>query len=370
MRIKLFFIFILNSIWLHANMASPVNEGTFGTRPFISQYVHILKENLHISLHENFEYADFVIEYNIHAEKSGTQIPLLFYASSYYGNFKVSIDGKEVALAKQEDFWNAYGPEKEKLTNFHYLYNSDRKAVLEIENQFNYGRSDRIYLNDFLYFETDISEGNHTIKVTYTATNWRYKHNRLNEDSFRYALAPAKYWKSFGKLNITIDASNVNDEIAINLGTPTTGNNNGISFYEFNQLPVDVIEITRIPTLSGFANVLLQIESFWLAVIFISCIVLFHIWQMFRFRKKYPRRKFSTPAFIGAATIPLLFIILLILTTFWIDAAIGEPYASGRESYSAFFSFLYLPKYILYYVLFSIILDFLFKKTVSKTTKI
>ncbi len=367
MKIKIFLLCVFNIVLLHANMASPVREGTFGTRPFISQYVNILHENLHITIDENFEYADFVVEYNIHAEKSGTQIPLLFYASSYYENFKVTIDGKEVTLTRQEDFWNAYGPEKEKLTNFHYLYNADRKAVSEIENQFKHGRNDRIYLNDFLYFETDLSEGNHTIKVTYTASNWRYKHNRLNEDSFRYALAPAKYWKSFGTLNVTIDTSQVKDAIAINVGTPKSGDINGVSTYEFNKLPLEVLEITRIPTLGGFTKFLMKIESFWLAIILISFIVIYHIWQMFRFRKKYPWLKFSTPAFIGACLIPFLFVVALIFTTFWIDASIGEPYASGRESYGAFFGFISLPKYILIYVVFSIAIDFIFKKQQAKT---
>ncbi len=353
---------------MYANMASPVNEGTFGTRPFISQYVNILHENLHITIDENFEYADFVVEYNIHAEKSGSQIPLLFYASSYYENFKVTIDGKEVTLARQEDFWNAYGPEKEKLTNFHYLYSADRKEISEIENQFKYGRNDRIYLKDFLYFETDISEGNHIIKVTYKATNWRYNHNRVNEDSFRYALAPAKYWKSFGTLTITVDASNVKDQVSINVGTPKSGDINGVSTYEFDKLPVEVLQISRIPTLSSFAKLLMNIESFWLAMILISFVVLFHIWQMYRFRKKQPKRKFSTPAFIGATMIPFLFIFVLLLATFWIDTSIGEPYASGRESYGAFFEFINLPKYLLYYVVFSIVVDFIFKNIHSKAT--
>ncbi len=348
-------------------MASPVNEGTFGTRPFISQYVNILHENLHITIDENFEYADFVVEYQIQAEKSGTQIPLLFYASSYYENFTVTIDGKEVTLARQEDFWNAYGAEKEKLTNFHYLYNADRKEVTEIENQFQYGRSERINLNDFLYFETDISEGNHTIKVTYKATNWRYKHNRLNEDSFLYALAPAKYWKSFGTLNITIDTSKVKDKVSINVGTPKTGEINGIATYEFSKLPVEVLQISRVPKLSGFAKFLMKIESFWFAIILISLLVLFHIWHMFQFRKKHPRRKFSTPAITGAIILPFIFTIVLIFASLWIDAAIGEPYASGRESYGAFFSFLYFPKYLLYYVVFSIVLDFTFKKIIKRS---
>ena len=366
MKPRLFLLCVLNSLLLNANMASPVQEGTFGTRPFINQYVHILHENLRIIIDENFEYADFEVEYIINAEKSGNQIPLLFYASEYYENFEVTIDGKKVALKQQEDFWNLYGIDKEKLTNFQYLYSLDRKAIGEIEHTFEHVRSERISLNDFLYFETDISEGKHTIKVSYKASNWRYKHNRLNEDSFRYVLAPAKYWKSFGTLAVVIDASNVKDQVTINLGIPKSGEYNGVSTYHFDKLPVDILEITRIPTLSSFTKLLLNIESFWLAIILMSFIVIFHVWRMFTFRKKHPKNKFSTPAFIGASTIPIVFIFMVLITTFWIDSAIGKPYASGRESYGAFFEFMYLPKYILYYVLFSILVDFLFKKVHSK----
>lgn len=366
MKIRLFIICILNSLLLNANMASPVQEGTFGTRPFISQYVNILHENLKITIDEKFEYADFEIEYFINAEKSGTQIPLLFYASEYYENFEVTIDGERVTLSRQEDFWNVYGADKEKLTNFEYLYTADRAKVGEIENQFKYGRSEPISLNNFLYFETDITEGKHTIKVTYKATNWRFQHSRLNEDSFRYALAPAKYWKSFGTLAVTIDASNVEDEVSINIGAPKSGDVNGVSTYQFDKLPVEIIEITRNPKLSSFTKTLLRIESFWLAIILMSLIVLYHVWKMHRYRKKYPKKIFSPYAFIGAITIPFVFIFMLLLAAFWIDTSIGEPYASGRKSYGAFFEFLYFPKYLFYYVIFSILVDFLFKKLHAK----
>jgi hypothetical protein len=352
---------------MYANMASPVREGTLGTRPFISQYVHILHENLRITIDEDFNYANFDIEYIINAEKSGVQIPLLFYASEYYEDFEVTIDGKKITLQKQEDFWDLYGEDKEKLTNFHYLYTKDRKAVRELEQQFKHGRSDRISLNDFLYFQTDISEGKHSIKVRYKATHWRYQHNRLNEDSFRYALAPANYWKSFGTLNITIDTSNVKDKIAINLGTPENDNTNGVAKYRFDKLPVDIIRITRIPTLTSFATLLLQIETFWLAIILISFIVVFHVWKMYRFRQKHPKKKISAPAIFGTLIIPVLFVFMGLIATFWIDAAVGKPYASGRESYTAFYDFLNLPKYILTYVLFSVALDFIFKKIQAKT---
>ena len=362
MKLRFFLLCFLNVLWLHANMASPVQEGTLGTRPFINQYVHIVHENLRIVIDENFQYANFDVEYIINAEKSGEQIPLLFYASEYYENFQVYVDGKLVALERQEDFWDLYGKDKEKLANFHYLYTTDRSEVAEVDLSGN----ERVSLNDFLYFKTDLSEGEHRIKVTYKASNWRYKHSRLNEDSFRYVLAPAKYWKSFGTLDVTIDASAVNDEVFINIGTPKTGDINGVSTYTFDKLPLDVIEITRKPTLSAFAQFLLNLESFWLSVILILPFFLLHVWLMYRFRKKYPQKKLSMPAIFGAVIIPFLYIGVAIAATLWIDAAIGKPYASGRQSYGAFFEFLFIPYYLISYILFSIIVDFIFKKIAAK----
>ncbi|MEM6719451.1 MAG: hypothetical protein AAF611_09065 [Bacteroidota bacterium] len=361
-KLKCFCICFFSAMMLYANMASPVQEGTLGTRPFISQYVHILHENLYITLHADFTTAQFEIEYIINAEKDGLQIPLLFYASEYYKDFQVTIDGQEIALQKQEYFWDVYGDDKEKLSNFEYLYNTDAKKSRTLENQFKYERNDRISLNDFLYFETDIAAGKHSIKVSYQATNWRYSHNRLNEDSFRYALAPAKYWKSFGILAITIDASKVQDKITINLGTPKSGEVDEISNYHFEKLPVDMIQITRIPTLSGFAKFLLNLETFWLAIILISFFIVFHVWKMHRFRKQYPFKPRSNTAILGTFIMPLLFVCMLLVSTFWIDEAIGKPYASGRESYGAFYEFLNLPKYVIVYIVFAILVDFMFKK--------
>lgn len=362
MKLRFFLCCFLQVLWVRANMASPVQEGTLGTRPFISQHVHIIHENLRIVIDENFQYANFDVEYIINAEKSGEQIPLLFYASEYYQDFQVYVDGKLVALERQEDFWNLYGKDKEKLANFHYLYTADRSKVAEVDLSGN----ERVSLNDFLYFKTDLSEGEHRIKVTYKASHWRYKHSRLNEDSFRYVLAPAKYWKSFGTLNVTIDASAVKDEVFINIGTPKTGDINGVSIYTFDKLPLDVIEITRKPSLSAFAQFLLNIESFGLSMIFILFFIVIHIFFMYRFRKKQPEKRLSFPAILGAIMIPVLYIILSMAMTLWIDASIGKPYASERQSYGAFFEFLFLPYYLAGYILFTIIVDIIFKKIAKK----
>lgn len=338
---------------LNANMASPVNIGTLGTNPFLNKFVTIIHENLYIKINEGFKYADFDVEYIIHSEKEGINIPLLFYASDYYTDFKVSIDGNPIELKK-------YNIQHEELTNFEYLYNTDNANTPEVHAVFNNGQSETIRLNDFLYFETNISKGKHSINVSYKASAFQYEHRRLTEKSFRYALSPANYWKSFGTLDITIDTSNCNEKITTNLGSPVEGELNSISKYHFSELPVDMIQIDLDTRLGSFSKLLLKIGYFNLALFFMLPLVYFHYKLMKKFRKHNTASKLSETAILGGVLLPFLFLFVLIFSSFFIDYFLGE-HASGREGYGAFFLFLFLPKFILVYLSISIITDLIMK---------
>jgi len=69
-------LIILLQTQVQANMASPVIEGTLGGRPFVSEYVDVIHEDLFIKIDENFEYASFNVKYHINSSKDGFQIPL------------------------------------------------------------------------------------------------------------------------------------------------------------------------------------------------------------------------------------------------------------------------------------------------------
>jgi len=359
MKKKLIIILLFIPLLLNANMASPVQAGTLVANPFLNQYVSVLHENIYVKLDDGFHYANFDIEYQIDAEKDGVNIPFLFYAYQYEGDFKVTIDGKEIELKEIKDFWDLYKEDdKVKFKNYTYLYQNKKEEISNTKE------TDGINLNDFLYFKTDITKGKHSIKVTYKASRWLYKHSRLNEYSFKYVLSPAKYWKSFGTLAITIDATDFKEDITTNLGNPTSGNINGVSTYQFNNLPTETMSITFIPKVSTFANILLKIGYYCLALLFMLPLVYFHYKLMKKYRKRNTTSKLSAIAILGGILLPLLFIFMLIFSSFFIDYFLGK-HASGREGYGAFFSFFFLPKFILIYLPISIVIDLILKKNKS-----
>lgn len=363
-HILYFFLFI--SAISNANMASPIQIGTLGGSPFLHQYVSITHENIVITLDENFDYAHFNVEYFIDAEKDGIQIPLLFYATEYASDFIVTIDGKPLKIETLSDVWNI--PENQlKIVDYNLLYTrNDEIPTLKVG--FKNSQHESISLNDFHYFKTDIKKGKHIIKVSYKASKWNYDHSRLKEESFRYALAPAKYWKSFGTLDITLDTSKCNEIVTTNLGKATSGEKKSVSKYHFDKLPQDMIEIRLEPQLSNFSKWLIKLESFNLALLLMLIPFLIHLKLMFNFRKKNKKSKLSGVAILGGILIPILFIFAIILATFLIDTSIGK-YASGRASYGAFFSFIFLPKFLIIYLVISLIIDFILKKYGSNSTQ-
>lgn len=364
---NIFIILLLcHVLILNANMSSPVQQGTFGARPFLNQFVNVLHENISISIDKDFQYVNFNIEYIIQSEKNGIKIPLLFYASEYYDDFKITLDEKPVQLKKHEDFWDKFNVKNKKLIDFDYLYNVDIKEISEINIEFKKGKSNHIKLNDFIYFETDISKGTHRIKVSYKARKWQYKHRRISKTSFRYALFPAKYWKSFGTLDIKIDASKTIENISTNLGYPINGNLKTVALYHFTEIPVDIININLEPTLNILTKFLLKIESFRLTLFVFIFIIIYHIKLMFKHRKVNPNNLFSFTAILGGIIISFLFAFGLIFFSFTIDYCIGK-YASGRESYGVFYSFLFLPKFWCVYLSFSLTVDYFIKRKITRS---
>jgi len=336
------------SFFLLGNMASPVTEGTLGTRPFINKHVAVVHENLFIKLDKNFNYADFQIEYIIEANEDGLNIPLLFYASEYKNGFKVEIDGNPIAVKKIPDSWGI--SKADKFNDFDYVFNSEKNHLNEfewedLEENMSFGISSK----DFLYFETDISKGKHIIKVNYTAVRWMYKDDWLKSYSFRYALAPAKYWKSFGTLDITIDSSNFNEIITTNLGSPTKTEAHVLT-WTFNKLPTDVLRINFKPTVSSFTQTLINLEPFGLALIIGIILTLIHLFLVYYFRKQNPLKKYSSIVILGSLVVPILFILSWIFLFGIIDDNIGE-HASKRHGYAqvgiVVLTFFIIPVYFL-----------------------
>ncbi|MDX2362728.1 MAG: hypothetical protein QNK23_18100 [Crocinitomicaceae bacterium] len=351
MRILIYLLFMLIQVQAFANMANPVLSGTLGGRPFVNQYVDVVHEDLFIKIDDKFEFAQFNVRYHINSSRDGIQIPFLFYASAYLDSFIVKIDGVEV---KVKDIpYDFEVQEGAKFKDFSYFFeNSDYNESVVLEESPKQGFY--ISLDDMIYFETDISEGSHIIEVSYRATKWTDTWDWINEYSFRYALSPAKYWKSFGTLTIEVNATNFNKPLTTNLGVPNSGSIDSIAIWKFDSIPVEVLQINFKPEVDQTADTMMKIGPSGLSYITGAILAVIHLLLLIWYRRRNPLKKYSIVVIVGSVLIPLIFLITWMNYYDFIDSIIGE-HASRRHGYTFFVIALYPIILPIYWVIYWLI---------------
>jgi len=341
MKNLLLIIGILIQSTLLANMAQPYKTGTLGSSPFTNQYVDVVHEYLHITIDPNFQQAHFEVEYQIKADTDGIKIPLLFYASEYYDDFVVSVDGKIVAVKKaSEEYLVPEGTVFEDFAFFFEAPNSNNRSTVSINRSNNSGFL--IRLDDMLYFETDISKGAHTIHVSYNAFRWEDDTDWIKKYSFRYAFSPAKYWRSFGYLEVVIESSEFEYPITTNFPAPATGDLTTTANWHFAEIPLEVLEINYQPEIGTFATFLTKLTPLGIALIMGLVLIVVHYILIKKYRKINPTKKWSWTVFIGGIIVPLLFVLIWVSSYQLIDSLIGTA-ASGIHGYSTFFILVLYP---------------------------
>lgn len=338
-RIILFISILLLSFFSFANMGYPIHKGTLMARPFISEHIDIVKEKILIIPDSNFETAQFIIEYHIDAEKSGNQIPLLFYASDFKEGFRIWLDDNEIELSQVPEAYQEI--EGMPFTDFEYLFEtnewSEKKYVL-----INDSPSSVFYvdIDDLKFFETDFSEGNHTLRVEYVANKWEDHSDWVKEYTFRYVLSPAKYWKSFGDLEIVLDASNLDKTFTTNIGMVENDVLESMYVWTFSSLPTDVLTISYKPKTNLIAATLIKISPAGLAFIFTIVLIIIHLVTMRIYRKNNPNKRFSWVMIIGSLFIPFLALLSYVFAFDFIDFIIGS-HAGKYHGYTFLFMFFY-----------------------------
>ena len=330
-KIAILLLLSLEITFGYANMRQLVFEGDMEAEPFTSKYVDITAEKMVIIPNENFE-TTFKIEYYLKANKSGIKIPLLFYAVKFKKDFALWVDGKKVELqAVPTD----RPLEKTDFMDFECVYGK-KDTLHDPQGYMDFP----ITLNDLKYFETDLSEGNHLIKVEYIADTWRDESDWVNKYSVHYALEPAKHWKSFGSLEIIFDATNCKSNITCNLVSPDSGDLHSIAKWHFSQIPQDFITITYQPKTSWFARFLMFLSPEGITLIMSILFIYFHFGRMKKFRILFPEKTYSKPLVLGNIFIPLLFFLTFIFSFGIISSLIGEE-AGNIGGYSFLSIFLY-----------------------------
>ena len=332
-----------------ANMGEMVSRGTLGTRPFTNQYIDIIKETLFIKIDKGFEYASIRATYFIKSEKDGINIPLLFYASDFQEDFIVKVDGEIVEIREVPyDLKIAKGTQFEDFDYFFKESNHSNQSEVIIHESVNNGFY--ISLKDMKYFETDISKGEHKIEVSYTSKKWTDGWDWINEYSFRYALSPAKYWKSFGDLDIIIDAKEFDSSFITNLGNPSTVDSGKNPQWIFKEIPMDVIHITHIPKINFLSRVLLFINPLGASILLGLLLFILHYKLLKDFRKKHPNSRYNWMAISGSIISPIIILFIWIKFADWIKLSLGSHAGMGIDPYATIFiPILFYPILLLFF---------------------
>lgn len=323
---------------VYANMASPIMEGTKGSTAFLNKNVEILDEIINITLAKDFKSARYDIRYHINTNKNGEQIPMIFQAEDYQSGFKIFVDGKPVGIeALPPNFY----PTTSDTQDFSHVIESGGEVTIW------WTESSGIVeeLSNLKYFKLDLSEGEHIVEVEYVSEPWTDRSNWVKEYSFRYALSPAKHWKSFGHLDIIIDSKNLTEEFTTNLGIPKF-NQDGIAKWRFNEIPKNIIEIKYIPKISGVAELAISLGPFGIALIVSFFLIVMHL-VLIKNHRKNSTSRYSPIVIIGGILIPIIFFLIWCWSFEWIDMLIGTE-AGSYHGY-LFLMFFFCPFVILIY---------------------
>jgi hypothetical protein len=362
MKKLIFILVVLSTQYIYANMASPIIPGTMTATPFTSQYIDILGEKIFIRINKNHTTAKFQIEYRISSSANGLQIPLLFYAVDYNKDFKVWIDGKELQIKKLPKELQL--KDSILLSDFHYLFSTTAKENAEnrtIKVKDKPGVNFYVNVYDLLFFETNITEGKHIIKVEYEAFSEIDGSGWVNSYSYSYSLSPAKYWKSFGGLELIIDASACDKTFTCNMGRPSNGSVDSIASWKFAKFPDEELILLRYePKISTFAQTLINLSPEGIAIIFGLLFIGLHLALIVNYRKKNLSARFSKPMIIGSLLVPLLYLIINYYSYFLIDNFIDD--ASGNHGYLFLILFFY-PFLLPFYWLFMWLVDRIYKRS-------
>ena len=331
MRLKhiLTIVFISFQLIVKANMASPVSGGSFYASAFSSKDIDILSEYIHIAIDKNFKSAKYIVEYTIQSDVSGNQIPLLFYAQDFEDSFFVWLDGAKVLLKNIPDRYLHFNSSPFSSFSNSFPENFNDRPCVSIAWEKNAARVCSI--NDLKYFETNISKGKHTIRVEYLAHVSTDRSDWIKKNSFRYSLTPAKYWRSFGALQLEVEQEGAARSIVTNVGTPAETSPQKMKWL-FTKLPDEYLDLSYTPEVNSLAKVLIAIEPFGIACIFGLLLFIIHLLGIYWYRKQYIEKRFSPFVWAGSPLIPFLIILAYIFSFGLIDEVIGEA-ASKYHGY-------------------------------------
>jgi len=290
-------------------MGNPEIPGQNLNSPFVHENIDILKEDILIKLDSSFVYADYHVKYSILSSKQGIKIPFIFYAPTYENGFTLFINNNAVELKTIPEDFNldtelAQSDLNRFFTGVFPEIESAELVKIPLDS------SGYIFepIQEFIYFEMDIPEGESTIELSYKARAWSNNSGYLEDRNFRYALFPAKQWRSFNTLNVTLDASAFDGEIVTNMGSPKEGDLTTIAGWSFDTLPLHEIQIHYKPEISMLGKFFMKVDPFLISIFLLLAYSVLLVFLVKKYRKHYTRPKLSWVGIVGVLLLPFIFV--------------------------------------------------------------
>lgn len=318
---------------------NPNLQGAMAARPFLAENIQVLSENLIITIDPGFEYASFDQSFQIKTFDSGNQIPFLLYTGDLLDSLTVYVDGQKVVVKEINEVDNI---RKSRFVGFAYQFENEpnlEDSISWVEIMGAENRIESIPAERMSFFEANLSEGNHTIRITFSAPKAFKGDDWVGHSSFSYSLSPSQYWKSFGSLNLTIDASGFDSPITTNLRKPESGSLSGRAKWSLTSMETEVVSIDFTPEIKGTAQTLIAIGPFWMAQILGFFLVLTHLYFMYRWKRMHSKYRFSWYWLVGVVLTPLLYFGGWELCYEWIEYLLGDL-STGYRGDGAFLLFL------------------------------
>lgn len=278
-----FFLLMLtfSSAFSFANMANPIVNGSEHSLLFTTTDGHVKREFIDIDIFETDRvlYAKCMVTYEILSDKR-QRMPLLFLGLDLFGQPSAKVNGKTVPIVMDST------------------------------------RPEGTFL-----FDANVNQGDNRIVVIYQAKIEYDNHGLEREYTLRYALYPAKYWKSFGPIQIRLHKGNVEIRSSNLQNLEET---DSVYLWNTDAYDMEYLEIVFVGRQSVLAKILLFLKPGGIASI---AFILLGFWNVNLLKRH--RRKSRLILWLGVLIVPTVFFFVYLESYRWIDAALHQDQNHG-----------------------------------------
>jgi hypothetical protein len=347
-------------------MANPDIMGSRISAPYLGRHVDILSETLRVRLPE-YELAEWEVVYEIDVDSAGLQVPFLFVALNLSEDFQAWLDGEELVL---QDIPEDLDLSDEKWQTLRNGFRELEEGEMMLPEIIWGNHNERPHLSELTYFEADLDSGRHQFRVTYRATARVGMFGSVKDYRYRYALAPARGWRSFGSLVVELDNTPLRMQLTSNLGEPKTGQLDSVATWQFSSLPEqNDLEFRFDPEPDALGRFALRVGPFGWGLIATLLLMSIHFILVVRSLKENPYR--GTPSFRaigGALLVGILSTFAFIFAPQFTYMLIGE-HATGMYGYWFFLAFVVGIAILVGYTILASVLEIIVKRALIRRDK-